>query len=862
MSDSDVDHPSPSQPWSSSQSSETYLLGFVIANIVGIQYYSGAINGREMVGLVREPLNPYDSNALRVLNTRSLQVGHIERAVAAVLSPLIDSNLIVVEGIVPNSRSAGNKFRMPCQVHVFCRFEAFGIVKDAISDGGLVLVCSDEAEFGLSEAVVVKEERKKNRSVDEVFRLLDESVDGKGQDLVKLEAPREVVKSGLFEHQKEGLGWLVRREQLEDLPPFWKKSEERRGGYVNELTNYWTDSRPEPLRGGIFADDMGLGKTLTLIALIALDKFCRDAKDVVNDVDENQDDDEEHTSGKKRKGKKGGKGINRASGSRKKRKTAGSKKFARAVTEAEEVPLVKATLVVCPPSVFSSWIMQLGEHTIPGKLKVYLYYGERTNDVDELRKYDIVLTTYSILATEESWEDSPMKKMEWWRVILDEAHVIKNDKAQQSKAVINLKGKRRWVVSGTPIQNGSQDLFSLMAFLRFEPFSIKGYWNSLIQRPIHQGDRQGLSRLQTLMAAISLRRTKEKGLIGLPEKTIETCYIELSAEERSLYDQMETEVKSIVSQYINASNLSRNYTTMLSIILRLRQICISMSLCPDLKSLLPSNNIGDVSNNPELLQKVVAVLQDGEDFDCPICISPPTDIVITRCAHIFCRACILKTLQSSKRSCPLCRGPLMESDLFSAPPEAIPGSGESESSSSRPSQSSKVSALMKLLVASREKNPSTNSVVFSQFRKMLILLDEPLRAAGFKVLCLDGSMNVKRRGEVIREFGEGEEGKTCVLLASLKASGTGINLTAASRVYLLEPWWNPAVEEQAMDRVHRIGQKEDVTITRLIARNSIEERILALQDQKKTVAREAFGKKSGREQSQIGWNDLRKLVNL
>lgn len=269
----------------------------------------------------------------------------------------------------------------------------------------------------------------------------------------------------------------------------------------------------------------------------------------------------------------------------------------------------------------------------------------------------------------------------------------------------------------------------------------------------------------------------------------------------------------------------------------------------------------DVSNNPELLKKVVAVLQDGEDFDCPICISPPTDIVITQCAHIFCRACILKTLQSSKRSCPLCRRPLAESDLFSAPPEAISGSGEM-AGSSKPSQSSKVSTLIKLLVASRQKNPSSNSVVFSQFRKMLIFLEEPLRAAGFKVLRLDGSMNAKKRGEVIREFGEKDESIPTILLASLKASGAGINLTAASRVYLLEPWWNPAVEEQAMDRVHRIGQKEDVTITRLIARNSIEERILGLQDQKKMVAREAFGKKAGKEQSEIGLNDLRKLVNL
>ncbi|KAM7487011.1 hypothetical protein LguiA_003023 [Lonicera macranthoides] len=100
------------------------------------------------------------------------------------------------------------------------------------------------------------------------------------------------------------------------------------------------------------------------------------------------------------------------------------------------------------------------------------------------------------MATEESWSDSPMKKMEWWRVILDEALLIKNVNAQQSRAVTQLNANRRWVVTGTPIQNGSFDLFSLMAFLRFEPFSIKSYWTSLVQRALSLGSQKGLSRLQ------------------------------------------------------------------------------------------------------------------------------------------------------------------------------------------------------------------------------------------------------------------------------------------------------------------------------------------------------------------------------
>jgi len=270
--------------------------------------------------------------------------------------------------------------------------------------------------------------------------------------------------------------------------------------------------------------------------------------------------------------------------------------------------------------------------------------------------------------------------------------------------------------------------------------------------------------------------------------------------------------------------------------------------------------LADVTNNPELLKKMVEVLRDGEDFDCPICISPPTNIIITRCAHLFCQACILKTLHHKPR-CPLCRGPLTQSDLFSAPPEAS-DTDDTGVSSSKTTTSSKVSALLKFLMESRNQNPATKSVVFSQFRKMLIFLEKPLKDAGFKILRLDGSMNAKRRTQVIEEFGvPGHDGPT-VLLASLKASGTGINLTAASRVYLLEPWWNPAVEDQTMDRVHRIGQKENVKIVRLIARNSIEERIVELQERKKQLAREAFGGRGPKDRREIGLDDLRTLMSL
>lgn len=132
---------------------------------------------------------------------------------------------------------------------------------------------------------------------------------------------------------------------------------------------------------------------------------------------------------------------------------------------------------------------------------MYLYYGtERTSNATELNKYDIMLTTYSILSTEQtSWDSSPMGKIEWWRVILDEAHVIKNARAQQSKAVTR---KEEMGCHWDKIQNGPFDLLSLMVFLHCEPFSIKCYWESLIQRQLTFNRKKALSCVQVIFLCV------------------------------------------------------------------------------------------------------------------------------------------------------------------------------------------------------------------------------------------------------------------------------------------------------------------------------------------------------------------------
>jgi SWI/SNF-related matrix-associated actin-dependent regulator of chromatin subfamily A3 len=299
-----------------------------MANIVGLRYYTGTINGREILGLVRDPLNHYDSNAIKVLNTQSLQVGFIERSVAAVLSPLIDAHIIQIEGIVQtNTRS---KFRIPCQIHIFSHISSFEAVHDAFHGSTVHFISHSDPSFTLSHSVAVQEtradlasavttttgnNRSKIKTLDQIFKLVRENLDAKNLISEPLSPPSNIVKSELLQHQKEALGWLFHRENSDDLPPFW---EEKEGSFVNVLTNYQTSTRPESLRGGIFADGMGLGKTLTLLSLIAFDKM---------------------KCGKKR---------------------------SRSRVE------MNSTLIVCPPSVISTWITQLEEHTNRGALKTYM----------------------------------------------------------------------------------------------------------------------------------------------------------------------------------------------------------------------------------------------------------------------------------------------------------------------------------------------------------------------------------------------------------------------------------------------------------------------------------------------------------
>ena len=173
----------------------------------------------------------------------------------------------------------------------------------------------------------------------------------------------------------------------------------------------------------------------------------------------------------------------------------------------------------------------------------------------------------------------------------------------------------------------------------------------------------------------------------------------------------------------------------------------------------------------------------------------------------------------------MCRRIVQQSELVT---QAAPETSDAGPSSSKGNSSLKVSSLLQLLEKSRDDNPATKSIIFSQFRKMLMLLVEPLEVVGFRSLSLDGTTNEEVVAKVIKEFGDLGPDAPTILLASHQASSMRKNLIAASRVYFLESWWNAALENQAVDWAHRIGHKEEVNIVRIIARDTIEERILKL----------------------------------
>jgi len=376
------------------------------------------------------------------------------------------------------------------------------------------------------------------------------------------------------------------------------------------------------------------------------------------------------------------------------------------------------TLVVSPTSVLPNWLKEITRFR--PKLKVSVYHGP-DRSLDE--KADVVLTTYAILRLDLA----QLKKVEWDHIVLDEAQNIKNSESQSAQAAFDLKGKFKTALTGTPIENRLEDLWSIFQFLNPGFLGTR----SNFQKTFTAQNENRLEDLRTKIKPFILRRLKQEVAPELPPRTELVLYNELDANEQIAYQTVLAATRKEVLEDLGKEG---NVMAVLESLLRLRQ-----AAC-----------------HPALL----------------------------------------------------------------------------------PGQTAKDSSKVRLLLEKLEEVTSENhkALVFSQWTSLLDLIEPHLRKAKIKFCRIDGSTT--NRQAIVDQF-QSENGPP-VMLMTLKAGGVGLNLTAADYVFLVDPWWNPAAEDQAADRAHRIGQTRPVFVHRLVTRGTVEEKILALQESKRAAAEGAL----------------------
>ena len=435
-----------------------------------------------------------------------------------------------------------------------------------------------------------------------------------------------------------------------------------------EIGYKWLATLDNYKLGAILADDMGLGKTLQIIAIIL------------------------------------------------------------AYKEQNKVGDVKPSIVVCPSSVTLNWKNEI-EKFAPN-LKTEVLKGtakERANILDNIKKFDIVISSYDTL--KRDIEEHMNRKIKYKYIVADEAQYIKNSNTQNAKSMKDLKGEMRYALTGTPIENSLAELWSIFDYIM--PGYLFGYakFKREFESPIiKEKDEEAMIRLKSMIEPFILRRTKKEVLTELPDKTIIVLKNEMEKEQEKVYLSYLAQTKLEIMEEINNNGYEKSQIKILSLLTRLRQICCH-----------PSLFLENYAHDSSKLNQAIEIIEEG--------------------------------------------------------------------------------------IASNHK-----ILLFSSYTSMFEIIEEKLKERNIEYFKLTGSTCVDKRIEMVDEFNKNENIK--IFLISLKAGGTGLNLTGADMVIHYDPWWNVSAENQATDRAYRIGQKNNVQVYKLITKNSIEEKINELQEKK------------------------------
>ncbi|KAF1832293.1 hypothetical protein BDW02DRAFT_433791 [Decorospora gaudefroyi] len=707
-------------------------------------------------------------------------------------------------------------------------------------------------------------------------------------EVVPTREPSALIKTELYPHQKQALYFMVDHEQEHTVEEYdqrkdslWKPRSRNNGRkfYVHVITGEETETKPRPSLGGILADEMGLGKTLSILSLI-----CDDASITAAQT---------FAEKKPPPARQNGMGIQPVYNSR-------------------------ATLLVCPLSTMTNWKEQIKEHFPEGKsaLKWTRYHGaERfTMKAEDLANHDIVITTYHIIAKDLQDRKRPLPYINWFRIVLDEAHTIRNP-TNQSKAACAMMGQRRWAVTGTPVQNRLEDLGALFNFIKLSPFDSAQGFNSYILHPFKNADPDVVPKLQLLVSTVTIRRTKEIIKHEVPAKMDLVVRLEFSKEERQLHDWFEKDTQRKVLAVTQGNKIGgHSYARILTAILNLRLICAhGRDLLSD-DALKTTDGMTyeqpmeidegeqDISQlTRQQAYEMLNLLESTSAAECFYCTGKKSildsdtddedeegnvnDVIghMTTCYHLVCPA-HFRTLKDVWRKnlqpdglvrCHICDDINRPSALELKRADFYAYLEERERMRKDPKLAKKVGsytgphtktqALLHDLDAFRiwsDEHPDERpikSIVFSSWTTHLDLIEIALTTSGHKLVRLDGRMTREARDKSMHALRV--DPTVRVMLVSIGAGGLGLNLTTANKVFMMEPQFNPAAEAQAVDRVHRLGQDREVVIKRFIMGGSFEEKMLVLQDKKKaladlTMARE---KRSREEATRQRLEELRSL---
>lgn len=790
----------------------------------------------------------------------------------------------------PGTGAAGSVTRDPFG-------DGYGIEAYSYVDAGK----ATENIKALLEGAFEEEEDRPRRSKKKADTKVDTQVDdlaaklqavgvsdegGQGQDEEEEEEEEEEgivegLKARLLPHQIDGVNWMKDKES----------GQKKTRGVLP--------------KGGILADDMGLGKTIQTIALLLSNP--RPPKTEVEDKNLKN-------------------------------------KFSPDTG--------KGTLVVAPLALIKQWESEVEEKVErTHRLKTLVYHGPaRAKYATDLASFDVVISTYGTLSSEHADSGkvgkggSGLFSQRWYRIILDEAHTIKNRNAKATQAACALDAEYRWCLTGTPMMNNLDELQSLIKFLRIKPYNDLAAWRDQITRPLNNG-RGGLAirRLQVYLKAFMKRRTKDvlrqDGLHGKKEgkdgkegeqeedtseeaggskgsggggggfhitkRDVVKVPVEFSPAEREFYSRLEARTDRSLERMMDDK---LNYASALVLLLRLRQACNHIDLVRG--DLAKDEVAADGQHKDKEKEKGkgddvdgIADLMDGLSVGHRLCDVCQTELSNEAARSNRCAACdadlaaAVPTEEGEEKKKIMKKGRkekepsrqrrqrnkrvVVDSDDeddeedSAADTEADEAdedsagdtdgddddddydNSEAEAGPPPGSSSTKIRELMRIVTA---EAPTSKFIVFSFFTSMLDRLTPHLQRAGLGFARYDGAMRNDAREAALDRLRR--DPSTRVLLCSLRAGALGLNLTAASRVVVLEPFWNPFVEEQAIDRVHRLGQTANVRVYRLLVTGTVEERIVALQEQKRQLVDAAITGRTATAAGAAGKLTMRDMLAL